>query len=300
MDVGGESPGPGPQAPDLPEGWHVEHASGPPGFVTRMSLAAPDGRQYEWTSRRHRKRLGLSAASAPTGGESRQGRPDTTSWWLAALFGIGAVCFAVGSTPVFFNDVNPSVLAWTFFVGSLFFTSAGYLQVHECVTAPDGVLASPRRFRLGALLHWRPHRLDWWAAVIQFAGTLAFIVTTAAAFATDLSTEQEVRLIWAPDAVGSICFLVSSGMAWAEVNHGLRPRPDASVGWRIAALNMVGSTAFGAAAVAARYVPTTGEPANIALVNLGTFAGAICFLVGAVLLPVESARDAATPTARQQ
>ncbi|MBI2706605.1 MAG: hypothetical protein HYX32_15130 [Actinobacteria bacterium] len=46
-------------------------------------------------------------------------------------------------------------------------------------------------------------------------------------------------------------------------------------------------------AIAARYLRTTGEPANIALVNLGTFLGAVCFFVGAALLPVESAQRAA-------
>ena len=54
---------------------------------------------------------------------------------------------------------------------------------------------------------------------------------------------------------------------------------------------MAGSVAFGAAAIAARYLHTTGEIANITLVNVGTFVGALCFLAGAVLLPVESARD---------
>jgi hypothetical protein len=54
---------------------------------------------------------------------------------------------------------------------------------------------------------------------------------------------------------------------------------------------MVGSIAFGVSAVAARYVTTTGEPANITLVNLGTFGGAVCFFAGAALLPVESARE---------
>lgn len=276
------------------------HASGPPGFVTHMTLAAPDGTEYEWTSRRHRKRLGLVRASTPPEAVSRPGHRDPTSWWLAALFGIGSVCFAVGSLPVFFDDVDPSILAATFFVGSLFFTSAGYLQFHQTIAAPDGVLAAPQHPRLRSVMHWRPHRIDWWAAVIQFAGTLAFNVTTVAAFATGLSADQEKRLIWAPDVVGSACFLVASGMAWAEVNHGMRPRPDGSMGWRIGALNMIGSLAFGAAAIAARYVPTTGEPANIALVNLGTFAGAVCFLVGAILLPVESARDTAPVPAPNQ
>ena len=56
-------------------------------------------------------------------------------------------------------------------------------------------------------------------------------------------------------------------------------------------LNMAGSIAFGASAVGARYVGSTGAVANVALVNLGTFLGAVCFLVGALLLPVESVRD---------
>ena len=54
----------------------------------------------------------------------------------------------------------------------------------------------------------------------------------------------------------------------------------------------MGSIAFGASAIAARYLHSTGEIANITLVNLGTFLGAICFFVGAALLPVESSRDA--------
>lgn len=94
---------------------------------------------------------------------------------------------------------------------------------------------------------------------------------------------------------GSICFLVASWLAYAEVNRGVLPRSDHSLGRRLAALNLLGSVAFGAVAIAARYVPTSGQPVNIALVNFGTLLGAVCFLVGAVLLPVESARDAAVP-----
>lgn len=80
----------------------------------------------------------------------------------------------------------------------------------------------------------------------------------------------------------------------AEVNRGVLPRSDRSVGWRIASVNLVGSVAFGASAVAARYLTTTGEVANISLVNAGTFLGAIGFFVGAALLPVESAEQPST------
>jgi len=47
---------------------------------------------------------------------------------------------------------------------------------------------------------------------------------------------------------------------------------------------LVGSAAFGVSAVALFVVPTTGLSRNITLVNLGTFVGALCFFVGAVLL----------------
>jgi hypothetical protein len=115
-------------------------------------------------------------------------------------------------------------------------------------------------------------------------------VSTFAATRAGFSEDQDRRLIWAPDLFGSICFLVASGLAYAEVRASTRP--GRSSGWWIAAVNLAGSVLFGAAAVGARYLRTTGEPANIRLVNLGTFAGAVCFLIGAALLPAESAKEA--------
>lgn len=270
---------------DLPEGWEVRDVASVGPFVTRVQLVRPDGEAVEWSSRRNRKRLGLRHTTA--GRRSR--RASASSWWMAALFSIGSICFALGSLPLFFNSVAPDLVAWTFFVGSIFFTGASAVQYHETRAAPVGVepaFTGPRGIR--ALLGWSPRRIDWWAAAVQLAGTLFFNATTFAATRSGLSTDQERRLIWAPDLAGSICFLVASWLAYAEVNNGLRPRRDGSVGWWIAAVNLVGSIAFGAAAVASRYLRTTDEPANIALVNLGTFAGALCFLAGALLLPVES------------
>ena len=214
---------------------------------------------------------------------------------MGALFGIGSICFALGSTPLYFDHIQPAVVAATFFVGSLFFTSAAALQYHETRSAPTGIEAGSAgrrgwRSRLGA--NW--NRIDWWAATVQLAGTVFFNITTFAATRTDLTLDQERHLIWAPDLFGSICFLVAGWLAYSEVNHAVRPRSDGSTGWWIAAVNLAGSVAFGAAAIASRYLRTTGEIANIALVNVGTFVGALCFLAGAVLLPVESARETAT------
>jgi hypothetical protein len=56
----------------------------------------------------------------------------------------------------------------------------------------------------------------------------------------------------------------------------------------------VGSIAFGASAIASYIVPSTGQLWNVELTNLGTFVGAICFLVGAILLLPERTRSHAT------
>ena len=217
---------------------------------------------------------------------------------MGGLFAIGSICFVLGSLPLYFNHIAPTAVAVTFFVGSLFFTSASALQYHETRSAPTGIdPEATGQSGLRALFGIAPHCIDWWAAAVQLVGTVFFNVSTFAGTRADLSTAQARRLIWAPDVAGSICFLVASWLAYSEVNARIRPHPDGSTGWRIAAVNMAGSIAFGIAAIAARYLRTTGELANITLVNLGTFVGAICFLVGAVLLPVESARETTSEVA---
>ena len=147
----------------------------------------------------------------------------------------------------------------------------------------------PHRRGLRGALGWRPHSLGWWATTVQLVGTILFNVSTFAATRDELTLQQERHLIWAPDLWGSVCFLVASWLAYVEVSPHLWHRPRGDLGWEIAALNLAGSVAFGAAAIGARYLTTTEEPANITLVNLGTVAGAVCFFFGALLLPAESA-----------
>ena len=54
--------------------------------------------------------------------------------------------------------------------------------------------------------------------------------------------------------------------------------------WWSSLLNDVGSVFFMVSAIAAFTLTTTGEAINTAIVNSGTFVGAVCFLVGAYLL----------------
>ena len=51
-----------------------------------------------------------------------------------------------------------------------------------------------------------------------------------------------------------------------------------------ATLNLIGSVAFGVSALAAYVNPVTGQLRNEDLASLGTFVGAACFFVGALLL----------------
>ena len=63
------------------------------------------------------------------------------------------------------------------------------------------------------------------------------------------------QLVWTPDVRGSICFLVASYLALRAVSGGLCRRPRRSRESVIATANLVGSVAFGIAAIAAYWVP---------------------------------------------
>ena len=117
-------------------------------------------------------------------------------WWIGVLFMVGSALFALGSAPFYPELVPPEVVGATFFAGSIFFTSASLLQLKQ----------TPR-----------VDRLDWWAAVVQFVGTIFFNVTTFAALDETLSVQEQDVRVWAPDALGSVCFLVASALALAPV-----------------------------------------------------------------------------------
>ena len=185
---------------------------------------------------------------------------------MDALFIIGSACFALGSVPGWSSLVSAEVVVATFFVGSLFFTSAATLQY---LGTTDG--------RFWA---WRPADLDWAAAAIQLVGTLWFNINTFAARNPGLDARAEDVRIWTPDYIGSVCFLVSSGLAVIALGY---PPWRAARAWRIAGLNLLGSIFFMAAAVAAFVLPDSDDLLDATVANAGTFLGAICFLVAARL-----------------
>ena len=268
---------------DLPEGWQRVGAEGAGPFVSAEVLRRPDGTLMRWHSRSHRKR----AAESP----NRSGiwwRPDRLSWWIGVLFAVGSSCFLVAAVACQVSDPIGEWVGPVFFAGSIFFTSAAYLQYSQAVNVDHSPLpGSLRRRRRPA--SWEPRRIDWLACAVQLGGTLAFNVSTFAAMNDTLSTRKIDLRVWSPDVVGSICFLVASELALAEVCRRWVCLKGRSLPWRIAALNMVGSVAFGVAAAASLIEPSTNEPVSAGINNVGTALGALCFLVGGVLLLPESA-----------
>lgn len=112
------------------------------------------------------------------------------TWWVATLFMIGSFCFAAG-TLVAVSE-SPEASGIVYFVGSIFFTTAGFGQL---LSAINGTNFENPRF-------WAriPDSVDWKASVIQSFGTLCFNVSTGFALAVAfLDTQQSNRLIWSPD-----------------------------------------------------------------------------------------------------
>jgi hypothetical protein len=203
-------------------------------------------------------------------------------WWIAVLFMIGSALFALGSVPWYVDAVGVRTDAITYFAGSLFFTSAAFLQYREAVDHVPRPAGAPRP----GFWVWAPRDLGWLACAVQLAGTLWFNVSTGNALRENLSAAAADQRVWRPDALGSIAFLVASALACLDVRRAGREAPGHQVAWWVATLNMTGSVAFGVSAVAAYIVPATGEVRDAELSNLGTLVGALCFLAGAALLLV--------------
>jgi hypothetical protein len=186
--------------------------------------------------------------------------PRSIAWWTGLLFMVGSACFAVGSVPGYASLVPAAVVGLTYFVGSIFFTTAAFLQ----------------------LLQAR-QPIDWSGAAIQLAGTVWFNVNTFDALQTGLDVHQQNLRIWTPDFLGSICFLVSSYLAVWSVCHGPWCRRTGRSDWWISMANLLGSVFFMLAALAAFVLPSTGSLLDASMANTGTLLGAICFFWAARL-----------------
>ena len=290
-----------------PEGWKLERTAGVGPFVSRAVYRLPDGKRYTWTSRRHRKGFALTRTDEEPSGTDKARRfglwtwaPNRLGWWIALLFMVGSGCFAAASLG---GAVPESVLGGvfrsasianaTYFAGSLFFTSAAYLQLLEAVNADRRAALSrgdraPERFRWFA---WQPEKIGWMSSAIQLVGTILFNINTLDAMLSGFDWLQQDLLVWTPDMVGSVCFLVASWLALLEFCHGYWAWQPGSVSWWIVSINLLGSIAFMASAMWAVAGPAPVSPVEFWLTSVSTLAGAVWFLVAAYLLVPEIALE---------
>jgi hypothetical protein len=212
-------------------------------------------------------------------------RPARLNATVACLFIIGSTLFALGSVPAYVNAVGTTADSVTYFVGSIFFTAASFSQVVQAQTpAMTGVDLDSQHERAPVRLRaWLPHDRNWLAAITQFPGTVFFNISTLAALVHNATVKQQDRRIWRPDFYGSTLFLVASVFAILAIGRFLSFRPR-SFPWWIAWLNMIGSILFMASALASYVLPRTGALINSQISIIGTLLGALCFLLGAVLM----------------
>lgn len=271
-------------------------------FTTRVVQRLSDGQQLVSDSRRHRKGLppfqvGSDGVGIPAALVSNPWlhlwAPGRLTWWIAVLFIIGSACFAFGgfasNWPRTFPPslANSGIINTVFFVGSLFFTGAAWLQLLEAINGDVadilGVSAGTHR-RSWRWFAWKPHNAGYDASLIQFIGTLLFNLNTADAMISGLGWVEEELLIWTPDIIGSVCFLLASYLALIEVSHHFWSIQPRQANWWIAVLNMLGSVAFMLAAVFSIFLPSSGDMEWAWGANFFTLLGAVGFLAASYLM----------------
>src|SRR5262245_38400485 len=125
-------------------------------------------------------------------------------------FFLGGALFTLGALLAQYDRAPLATIDWTFLIGGFWFSAGAYVPLVQELNSPrkigkDGTLVA---------LPWRwwayePNRPGWVAAFVLFCGTLAFAISLVDAFLSGLSAGQVDRLVWAPEVVGCILFLVS-------------------------------------------------------------------------------------------
>jgi len=276
------------------------HDRGPGPFVTHRLRRHPGGGYVVAHSRRHRKGLrpqlvaDAESAEHPSPVHATAFRhfwaPTRLAWWIAVLFAIGSTLFTAGGVgsawPHFFPSPlgDAAFLNRVFVVGAIFFTGAAWLQWLEAFNGDVAEALGGDARRSWRWFGWRPHNLGYLASAIQLVGTLLFNVDTVDATLPGHSGASEDLLVWTPNMLGCICFLIASYLAYAEVSLAAASFAARSVSWWVAVANFLGSVAF---QISALYSFAGSAPASANArfwAGFCTAAGGLCFLVGSYLM----------------
>lgn len=271
--------------------------AGPWPFITRRSFQLA-GQRMVWLARQHRK--GLRPETRARGREVPPvWQSEAYNWSIGAGFAAGAFLFMLGSVmslaPA--GVWRPSAFQTNviFFLGSIPFTTAAYLQLFQAANAGEFDVERARKVRSGiSLIGWFPSSPGWLSAVTQFVGTVAFNISTFDAIVVPSQWAVEDLAVWGPDMAGSVLFLVSGYLAFIETGDGYLTWKPKQLAWRIVFVNLIGCVAFMVAAILG-YAPRRPEASWIGTVStVYLLIGALCFFVAAILTMWESS-DAGQP-----
>ncbi|GHG95228.1 hypothetical protein [Streptomyces lanatus] len=269
-----------------------QRAEGAGPFTTRLTWHPPGGGTAVWESRPARRRgvIAVRPLGAPTSrhtgaDEEALSRLRGLNAAAATAFIIGGALFASGAGVAQLGSGDATTCASIYFAGGLFFNTGGYVSLLQVINAPRHVPGGEGRLLTRDWRWWsyEPTRVDWLSTFVLFAGTLVFAVDLLDSFLQGLSVQQINRLIWAPDVVGCMLFLISGHLAIVEICHGRPCVRRRSLGWWIVAVNQLGSVLFMVSALAAFTRPATGSLLNADIANWATLVGAACFSLGGVL-----------------
>lgn len=287
-----------------PEEWEELESGGAGGFEdSRAVYRLPDGSEYHWESRRHRKGRGPRRASgqaAQTDRSREAGKrnpwlggfaPHRISWWVAVAFIVGSALFTLGATssllaPLFGEEAAKVVADLSYFVGALLFTGGIYLQVLEGINSSDNIglqrpYNTPREFRWFA---WQPRRLGFMAPFLLLIGSLFFNVETTLVILSSLGLATLPVAIGLTSLAGSVLFLVPSYLQMIEVCHRYlcwRPR---EISWWVTVFFVLGSVGFVVGSVFGFNVPGLSSPAESEITKWGFLQGSVFFLAGSYLM----------------
>lgn len=293
-----------------PTDWErVESGGAEPFEDSRAVYRLPDGSDYVWEARRHRKGRGPQKATgqaakaaerAPEAGSEnpwlRLYAPHRLAWWVAVNFIVGSALFTLGASGALFSEffAGEGSLAAnvSYFTGALLFTVGIYLQLLEGLNSGDYIgLKRPYNPRGFTWFAWRPRRLEFIAPFILLVGSLLFNVETSLALGSTFGWFSLPTLIGLVSFTGAVGFVVSTYLQLVEVCHsylGFRPR---EISWWVAVLNLVGSVGFLVGATFGFDVPGLSSPQESLVTQIGFLTGSALFLAGSYLLLPEMFSD---------
>jgi hypothetical protein len=283
--------------------------SGPRPFVTRRVFKRSDGSLTEWHSRHHRKGLVRQEVARAEAINRLLIRclwmPAKLNWWIGMIFALGSLLFAAGSVLSLSSTLAARLSLETesinaiFFAGSIPFTVAAYLQLFQAANASPFALSDSGAKGGIKLVGWKPKDIGWLSCALQFPGTVLFNFNTFDAMIPSLTWFEEDLVIWVPNIVGSMLFLASGYLAFAEACHGYWGWQPRRISWWCVFINLLGCVGFLISALFSIVFPGPPDEAMVTLAVVFTLQGAICFFIGSLLTLPEAALEGESMDGRQ-